>query len=177
MIAYATPPRCLRGDDPALLRRSGRSRSPAARAATACRKAIDAYDREVRAQDPRRLCRAGERYGRRRIAAMLAGDTSDLPAALRDLPSAAALTGDSAQTIGLWLDGAVTAGLITVIERPVPDLASDRERARGDARRRRPGQLPATGAHAAPRGVAANAGAAYLWSPPPLLATRTSGEL
>jgi ATP-dependent DNA helicase RecQ len=60
------------------------------------------------------IARAGERYGRRRIAAMLVGATDDLPAPLTGLSTTGLLAGEDPRTIERWIDAASGAGLIAV---------------------------------------------------------------
>jgi ATP-dependent DNA helicase RecQ len=113
MIGYADTVGCLRGTvlnyfgDPAAHQHCG--------ACGNCRpNAIDAYERERLRTILNGVVQSGQCYGRRRIIAMLAGDTSDLPALLRKLPSTGALRGESIQTTDAWLDAAFTAGLVAV---------------------------------------------------------------
>jgi ATP-dependent DNA helicase RecQ len=58
------------------------------------------------------IARAGERYGRRRIAAMLVGALDDLPPTLTTLSTTGLLAGDDAKTIERLIDAACGAGLI-----------------------------------------------------------------
>jgi hypothetical protein len=58
------------------------------------------------------IARAGERYGDRRIVAMLLGDTSDMPPALAGLSTTGLLRHESADGLREWIDAAVSAGLI-----------------------------------------------------------------
>ena len=60
------------------------------------------------------IARAGERYGRRRIAAMLVGAVDDLPAPLTGLSTTGLLAGEDPRTIERWIDAACGAGLIAV---------------------------------------------------------------
>jgi ATP-dependent DNA helicase RecQ len=60
------------------------------------------------------IARAGERYGRRRIAAMLVGAVDDLPAPLTRLSTTGLLAGEHPRTIERWIDAACGAGLIAV---------------------------------------------------------------
>jgi len=60
------------------------------------------------------IARAGERYGRRKIAAMLAGDLSDLPEPLTRLSTTGLLRDDQVHTIERWIDAACGAGLVHV---------------------------------------------------------------
>ena len=58
------------------------------------------------------IARAGERYGRRRIAAMLVGAVDDLPPPLTGLSTTGILAGRDPKTIERWIDAACGAGLI-----------------------------------------------------------------
>jgi ATP-dependent DNA helicase RecQ len=58
------------------------------------------------------IARAGERYGRRKISAMLTGQTDDLPPALTRLSTTGLLRGEPPRTIERWLDAACAAGLV-----------------------------------------------------------------
>jgi ATP-dependent DNA helicase RecQ len=58
------------------------------------------------------IARAGERYGRRRIAAMLVGAIDDLPPPLTTLSTTGLLAGEDAKTIERLIDAACGAGLI-----------------------------------------------------------------
>jgi ATP-dependent DNA helicase RecQ len=113
MIAYAEGSGCLRA---AILRYFG---DPAVRdrcdGCGRCRPyAIDAHERGLVLTILNAIVQCGERYGRRRIVAMLAGDTSDLPPALIDCEATGALAREQQATIERWLDGAITSGLVAV---------------------------------------------------------------
>jgi ATP-dependent DNA helicase RecQ len=60
------------------------------------------------------VARAGERYGRRRIAAMLVGAVEDLPAPLTRLTTTGLLKSLDPKTVERWIDAACGAGLIAV---------------------------------------------------------------
>ena len=60
------------------------------------------------------VARGGERWGRRRIVAMLRGETDDLPATLAGLSTTGLLRTESASRVADWIDAAVGAGLLTV---------------------------------------------------------------
>jgi ATP-dependent DNA helicase RecQ len=112
MIAYARAPGCLRA---AILRHFG---DPAALdRCAACGNcdplALDAYELTLVRKILAGVARAGERYGRHRIAAMLAGQTADLPAALASLPTAGLLRHEPQDAIGQWIDCAAAANLLT----------------------------------------------------------------
>jgi ATP-dependent DNA helicase RecQ len=114
MIAYAETSRCLRATildyfgDPAVREPCG--------ACGNCRPepAIDGYERELLRKIFAGIARAGERYGRRKIVAMLIGDTGDLPPALTNLSTTGLLRHEQAQTIDAWIDAAVSGALIRV---------------------------------------------------------------
>lgn len=113
MIAYADTGQCLRAT---VLRYFG---DPAAKdpcgACGNCRPdALDVHEVARVRKILSGVAQAGERYGRRRITAMLAGDTLDLPAPLARLASTGSLAGDSADTIRTWLQAAIAGGLLTV---------------------------------------------------------------
>ena len=58
--------------------------------------------------------RVGERYGRRQIVAMLAGDTRELSPNLVNLSIIGLLRHEQPQMLQRWIDTAVDAGLIAV---------------------------------------------------------------
>ena len=58
------------------------------------------------------VARAGERYGRRKIAAMLVGQLDDLPEPLTRLSTTGLLKDESLQSIERWIDASVSAGLL-----------------------------------------------------------------
>ena len=60
------------------------------------------------------IARAGERYGRRRIAAMLVGAVDDLPPLLTRLSTTGLLAREEPRAIERWIDAACGAGLIAV---------------------------------------------------------------
>ncbi len=112
MIAYAETGRCLRATildyfgDPAIREPCGRCGNCGAEPS------IDGYERELLRKILAGIARAGERYGRRKIVAMLVGDTSDLPPALTNLSTTGLLRHEPQHTIDAWIDAAVSAGLI-----------------------------------------------------------------
>jgi ATP-dependent DNA helicase RecQ len=113
MIAYAETGECLRGT---ILRYFG---DPAARdscgACGNCRpNAIDPYDRELVGKILSGIRRAGERYGRRRIVALLVGDARDLPAGLTGLAVMGVLRDEGPDVVDRWISAALAAGLIAV---------------------------------------------------------------
>ncbi|MCI0436201.1 MAG: RecQ family zinc-binding domain-containing protein, partial [Gemmatimonadetes bacterium] len=114
MIAYAETGRCLRAT---ILRYFG---DPAARepcgACSNCRPrgALAPQERDLVRKILAGIARAGERYGRRRVTAMLLGETADLPPTLTSLSTTGLLRGERADTIEQWIDASVAAGLIVV---------------------------------------------------------------
>jgi ATP-dependent DNA helicase RecQ len=113
MIAYADTADCLRATilryfgDPAVVDRC--------RSCGNCRPhAIDVYDLDLMRKILSGIARAGERYGRRRIVAMLVGDTSELPPGLANLSTTGLLRHEQPATLDQWIDAGVAAGLILV---------------------------------------------------------------
>ena len=88
MVEYADTRACLRAT---ILRYFGDPdvREPCGACANCCPDALDGYERELVRTILAGIARAGERYGRSRIVAMLVGDTSDLPAPLTRLSTQA----------------------------------------------------------------------------------------
>ncbi len=60
------------------------------------------------------IARAGERYGRRRIVAMLVGDVDELPAPLTRLSTTGLLRDKPPRTLERWIEAACAAGLVRV---------------------------------------------------------------
>jgi ATP-dependent DNA helicase RecQ len=58
------------------------------------------------------IARAGQRYGRRRISAMLVGAIDDLPPSLTRLSTTGLLAGEDQKVIERWIDAACGAGLV-----------------------------------------------------------------
>jgi len=113
MIEYAGSAACLRGT---ILRYFG---DAAARdrcdACGICRPAaIDSYERDVVRKILMGIARAGERYGRYRIGAMLLGETGDLPPALMGLSTTGSLRHETSDAIRGWIDASIAAGLVAV---------------------------------------------------------------
>ncbi|MGH9160443.1 MAG: RecQ family ATP-dependent DNA helicase [Vicinamibacteraceae bacterium] len=112
MVAYANAAGCLRAT---ILRYFG---DPAAREPCgACgncdrRRPIDAaallYVRKILSG----IARAGERYGRRKVAAMLVGQVEDLPEPLTRLSTTGLLRDEPPQTVEQWIDAICAAGLV-----------------------------------------------------------------
>lgn len=114
MVGYAETATCLRAT---ILRYFG---DPAARepcgACGNCRApgVLGPHDRETVRKILSGIARAGERYGRRRITAMLHGDVDDLPPSLASLSTTGLLRHERAEEIEQWIEAAVGGGLVTV---------------------------------------------------------------
>ena len=112
MVAYAEASGCLRAT---ILRYFG---DPAAREPCgSCgncerRTLLGARELELVRTILCGIADAGQRYGRRRIAAMLTGDVEDLPEALARVPASGALRGERPRTVEHWIDAACGAGLL-----------------------------------------------------------------
>ena len=112
-IAYATTGACLRATilryfgDPAVT-------EPCWSCGNCEPNAIDAHDRELVRKILSGIARSGERYGRRRIAAMLVGDTRDLPPSLTGLSTTGLLRQEGSASVERWIDAAVAADLVAV---------------------------------------------------------------
>jgi len=112
MVAYATTGACLRAT---ILRYFG---DPAAKepcgACSNChrRVVLDSGELELVRKILSGIARCGERFGRRKVAAMLAGAVDDLPDALRHLSTLGLLSGERPQDIEHWIDAARGAGLV-----------------------------------------------------------------
>jgi ATP-dependent DNA helicase RecQ len=114
MVAYADTTACLRAT---ILRYFGdRSGPDACGACGNCdrREPLDDDSRLLVRKILSGIARAGERYGRRKIAAMLVGDTDELPDALTRLSTTGLLRTERAQEVERWIDAASGAGLIAV---------------------------------------------------------------
>jgi ATP-dependent DNA helicase RecQ len=114
MVAYADSSDCLRAT---ILRYFG---DPAAlMSCTSCsncdaRTTLDPESRLLVRKVLSGIARAGERYGRRRIAAMLVGAVDDLPLPLTRLTTTGLLQSLDQKTVERWIDAACAAGLIAV---------------------------------------------------------------
>jgi ATP-dependent DNA helicase RecQ len=112
MIAYAQSAGCLRAtilryfSDPA-------AREPCGNCGNCTRRtSIDDAARLLIRKILSGIARAGERYGRRRIIAMLVGDLENLPEPLTRLSTTGLLREERPRTIELWIESATAAGLI-----------------------------------------------------------------
>ena len=110
MIEYAQTAGCLRA---AILRYFGDPavRDPCAACGNCRPGAVDAYEREIVRKILSGVARAGERFGRKKIAAMLVGD-ADLPAGLARLSTTGLLRHEGTSAVQGWLDSCLAGGLI-----------------------------------------------------------------
>ena len=114
MVAYAESAACLRAT---ILKYFGDPETPAfcdSCGNCARRASADDATRLLLRKILSGIARAGERYGRRRITAMLVGEVEDLPDSLKTLSTTGLLRSESPQTIERWIDAAGGAGLIAV---------------------------------------------------------------
>jgi len=113
MVEYAETGVCLRAT---ILRYFGdpEVREPCGSCANCCPGALDGYERELVRRVLAGIARAGERYGRNRIVAMLVGDTSDLPAPLTRLSTTGLLRHESAHAVHDWISACIAASLVSV---------------------------------------------------------------
>jgi ATP-dependent DNA helicase RecQ len=112
MIAYADAAGCLRAT---ILRYFGdpAAREPCGACGNCERRApLDAAERLLVRKILSGIARAGERYGRRKIAAMLVGNLEDLPAPLTRLSTTGLLRDEQARSVEHWIDAACAAGLV-----------------------------------------------------------------
>ena len=114
MVAYADTSRCLRAT---ILRYFG---DPAAREPCGTcgncltRTPLDADQLLLMRKVLSGILRAGQRYGKRRITAMLVGACDDLPEPLTRLSTTGVLRGHDTRVIERWIDAGICAGLIAV---------------------------------------------------------------
>ena len=113
MVDYADTPACLRAT---ILRYFGDPdvREPCGACANCSPDALDHYERELVRRILSGIARAGERYGRNRIVAMLIGDTRDLPEALTRLSTTGLLRHEPAEVLHDWISACVAASLVRV---------------------------------------------------------------
>jgi ATP-dependent DNA helicase RecQ len=136
MVDYADTRTCLRAT---ILRYFGdpEVREPCGACANCCPGALDHYERELVRKILAGIARAGERYGRNRIVAMLLGDTGDLPPALSRLSTMGLLRHETGPGLHGWIDACVTASLVAVSKDQYRTLSltpEGREVMRGRAR-------------------------------------------
>ena len=113
MVEYAENGACLRAT---ILRYFGAPdvRAPCGACTNCCPGALDSYERELVRKLLAGIARAGERYGRKRIVAMLVGDTSDLPAPLTRLSTTGLLRHEPADALHDWINACVAASFVSV---------------------------------------------------------------
>jgi ATP-dependent DNA helicase RecQ len=114
MVAYADSAGCLRST---ILRYFGDPAAPPACGSCgncARRSSVDDDTLLMLRKILSGIARAGERYGRRRITAMLVGTTEDLPEALRELSTTGLLRKEPPKVVEGWIDAACGGGLIDV---------------------------------------------------------------
>ncbi len=112
IVAYADAAGCLRATilryfgDPAV-------HEPCGSCGNCDRRApVDAAARLLVRKILSGIARAGERYGRRKIAAMLVGQVEELPEPLTRLSTTGLLRDEPPRSIERWIDAACAAGLI-----------------------------------------------------------------
>jgi ATP-dependent DNA helicase RecQ len=113
MVSFAVGSGCLRAQ---ILRYFG---DPAARGACSscgnCRPhLLDAPEAEIVRTILAGIANSGERYGRRRLVAMLTGEVVDLPPGLASTPQAGALGAEDPGEVGQWMDALVGSRLLQV---------------------------------------------------------------
>jgi ATP-dependent DNA helicase RecQ len=112
MIEYADSAECLRST---ILRYFGDAEACAL--CSACGNCaphvLDGYETDLVRKLLSGITAAGERYGRRRIVAMLRGDAAELPPALAHLPTTGLLRHEPADALYGWLDAVIAAGLVS----------------------------------------------------------------
>ncbi len=114
MIAYADSTGCLRA---ALLGYFGEAGvAPRCGNCGNCarRRALDADELLFLRKILSGVARAGERFGPRKVTAMLVGDLEALPESLKGLSTTGLLAREEPKKIGRWIDAAVGAGLLAL---------------------------------------------------------------
>jgi ATP-dependent DNA helicase RecQ len=112
MVAYADTAGCLRAT---ILRYFGdaAAREPCGSCGNCARlRPLAEDDRLLVRKVLAGVARGGERYGRRKIAAMLTGQLEDLPEPLTRLSTTGILRHEPVKTIEQWIDAARAAGLL-----------------------------------------------------------------
>ena len=72
------------------------------------------------------VARGGERWGKRKVVAMLTGDLEGLPDPLLRLSTTGILAGESARSVGDWIDAAQGGGLLAATDDPYRTLSLTR---------------------------------------------------
>jgi len=113
MVEYAETRACLRAT---ILRYFGDPdvREPCGSCGNCQPAWIDRHERELVRKILAGIARAGERYGRHRVIAMLLGDNGDLPAALTTLSTCGLLRHETSDALHGWLDACIVGGLVIV---------------------------------------------------------------
>ena len=123
MVAYADTAGCLRAT---ILRYFGdaAAREPCGSCGNCTRRApTGAADRLLIRKVLSGIARARERYGRRKIAAMLVGNVDQLPPPLTQLSTTGLLKHEDQRTVERWIEAACSAGLIRASEDQFRTLA------------------------------------------------------
>ena len=123
MVAYANSAGCLRAT---ILRYFGDAAAcePCGACGNCARRApTGPADRLLIRKVLSGIARARERYGRRKIAAMLVGNVDELPAPLTQLSTTGLLKHEHQRTIERWIEAACSAGLIRASEDQFQTLA------------------------------------------------------
>lgn len=113
MIAYAEADSCLRATilryfgDPAV-------REPCGACGHCHANALTPRERDIVRAVLTGILQAGERYGRRRVVAMLVGDDGDLPPGLAAAPIAGALRNEAPGDVSRWVQACIDAGLVVM---------------------------------------------------------------
>jgi ATP-dependent DNA helicase RecQ len=116
MVAYADSAGCLRAT---ILRYFGdpAAREPCGACSTCGRRApLTPAQLLLTRKVLSGVARAGERFGRRKVAAMLVGDTDDLPESLKALSTTGLLRDTPVRTIEQWIDALCGAGFVRTSE-------------------------------------------------------------
>jgi ATP-dependent DNA helicase RecQ len=114
MVAYADAAGCLRAT---ILRYFGdpEAREPCGACGNCDRRTtLGAVDLGLVRSILSGIAQAGERYGRRKIVAMLVGAVEDLPEPLGELSASGSLRDERPRTVEHWIDAACGGGLIRV---------------------------------------------------------------
>ncbi len=112
MVAYATTAACLRATilryfgDPAAVEPCGTCSNCHRRVV------LDAGELELVRKILSGIARSGQRFGRRKVTAMLVGQVDELPDVLRSLSTTGLLANERPQDIEQWIDAARGAGLV-----------------------------------------------------------------
>jgi ATP-dependent DNA helicase RecQ len=118
MIDYADAPSCLRRTLLSYFGESGVASRCGACGPCRSRRVPTGHEVLLLRKILSGVTRGGERWGKRKVAAMLAGDLEGLPESLARLPTTGLLADVGAKRVEAWIDAAVGAGLL----RPTEDL-------------------------------------------------------